>query len=306
GEAIERIRQLHDEWEDLSYVYVVDDDSRLVGVISFRDLVFRRPGSPLADVMVADPVAVTPDTDRRDVAEICQRYHFFGVPVVDESGLLLGMVTVDAVMEAIQEEASEDFATAVGAGAEETVYTSVDESVRARAPWLLVNLALGIVVALVVEQLTGIISDLPVLAALMPMVATLGGNSGQQSLAVVIRSLATDNIPGSQVRGVLRRQAWIGLISGLLLALVSGGLAMLLLELEVFDPNGYSIWRIGLAVALGVVFNLVVAGLAGTAIPLAMKRMGQDPALASTIFLTLITDTVGFGGFLLIAGLLVR
>lgn len=212
------------------------------------------------------------------------------------------MVTVDAVMETIQEEASEDFATAVGAGREETVYTGIAESVRARAPWLMVNLALGIIVALVVEQLTGVISDLPVLAALMPMIATLGGNSGQQSLAVVVRSLATDTIPGSQVRGVVSRQTWIGLINGVLLAVVAGGLAILLLTMDVFDAGDRSVTQIGLAVALGVVFNLLVAGLAGTAIPLALKRLGQDPALASTIFLTLITDTVGFGGFLLIAG----
>lgn len=303
GEAIERIRQLHEEFEDLSYVYVVTDEGKLAGVISFRDLVFRRPGSPLADVMVTDPVAVTPNTDRREVAEICQRYHFFGVPVVDEEGYLLGMVTVDTVMEAIQEEASEDFAAAVGAGAEETVYTDVMASVRARTPWLLLNLVLGFVVALVIEQMTGIVQSIPVLAALMPMIATLGGNSGQQSLAVVIRSLATDNIPGSQVRGVLSRQTWIGLINGALLAVVAGGAGVLLMAVGTFTaPPGVSIWRIGLAIALGVVSNLLIAGIAGAGIPLALKRMGQDPALASTIFLTLVTDTVGFGAFLLIAG----
>lgn len=306
GEAIERIRQLHEEFEDLSYVYVVDDEGHLQGVISFRDLVFRRPGSPLADVMVDEPVTVLPSTDREEVADLCQRYHFFGVPVVDEQGLLLGMVTTEAVMEAIQDEASEDFATAVGAGAEETVYTDVRHSVQARAPWLLVNLALALIVALVVEQLTGVISRVPVLAALMPIVAALGGNSGQQSLAVVVRSLATDTIPGSQVRAVVSRQARIGVINGVILALVSAGLAVVLLSTGVFDNYDYSIWRIAAAVALGVIFNLIIAGVAGTAIPLALKQMGQDPALASTIFLTLITDSVGFGGFLLIAALLIR
>lgn len=305
GEAIERIRQLHDEYEDLSYVYVVDDDGRLVGVISFRDLVFRRPGSPLAEVMVTDPVAVGPHTDREEVAELCQRYHFFGVPVIDDDGILLGMVTTEAVMEAIQDEASEDFAASVGAGAEETVYTAISRSVRARSPWLMVNLGLAVIVALVVEQLTSVISRLPVLAALMPVVAALGGNSGQQSLAVVVRSLAADSIPGSQMASVVSRQAKVGIINGLILAAVSAGLAALLLATGVFDPSGAPVWRISMAVALGVVFNLVIASIAGTAIPLTLKRLGQDPALASTIFLTLITDTVGFGGFLLVAGFLV-
>jgi magnesium transporter len=304
GEAIERIRQLHEQYEDLSYVYVVDDEERLEGVISFRDLVFARPGSPLADVMVADPISVLPLTDREEVAEICQRYHFFGVPVVDEQGVLLGMVTTEAVIEAVQDEATEDFAAAVGAGTQETVYTAVKSSVRARSPWLLVNLCLATVVALVVEQFTGVISRLPVLAALMPVIATLGGNSGQQSLAVVVRGLATDDIPGSQVPSVLTRQARIGMLNGLILATFASALAMSLLATGVFDPNTTPIWRIGLAVAVGVIVNLTIASVAGTGIPLLMRRFGQDPALASTIFLTLITDSVGFGGFLMVSGLL--
>ena len=304
GEAIERIRQLHDEYEDLSYVYVVDDEGRMAGVISFRDLVFRRPGSPLAEVMVPDPVAVNVLTDREEVAEICQRYHFFGVPVVDARGILVGMVTTDAVMEAIQDEASEDFAAAVGAGAGETVYTAIAASVRARSPWLMVNLCLATVVAVVVQQLTGVISRLPVLAALMPVVATLGGNSGQQSLAVVVRGLATDDIPGSQVASVLTRQARIGVLNGVILAALAAGLAGILLGTGVFDSHGSEIWRISMAVAIGVVVNLTIASVAGTGIPLLMRRLGQDPALASTIFLTLITDSVGFGGFLIVSGLL--
>jgi magnesium transporter len=252
---------LHDEYEDLSYVYVVDDEGRLSGVISFRDLVFRRPGSPLAEVMVEDPVAVGTHTDREEVAELCQRYHFFGVPVVDDTGVLLGMVTTDAVMEAIQEEASEDFAAAVGAGAGETVYTDVKRSVRARSPWLLVNLCLATIVALVVEQFTGIISRLPVLAALMPVIATLGGNSGQQSLAVVIRGLATDDIPGSQVPSVLTRQARIGVLNGLILATIAAGIASFLLMTGIFDANEYEVWRISVAVAAGVIVNLTIARL---------------------------------------------
>ena len=304
GEAIERIRQLHDEFEDLSYVYVVDDDDTLRGVVSFRDLVFRRPGNALADVMVPDPLSVTAFADRELVADICQRYHIMGVPVTDDSGRLLGMVTMDAVLEAVQDEASEDFAAAVGAGAEETVYTNVGRSVRARSPWLLLNLSLALVVALVVELFTGVISRAPVLAALMPVVATLGGNSGQQSLAVVIRSLATDDVPGSQVVSVLNRQARIGVLNGLILATMAIILTTALIESGAFDSSG-STWQISLAVGIAVIVNLTIASLAGSAIPLVLRRFGQDPALASTIFLTLITDSVGFGGFLLTANALI-
>jgi magnesium transporter len=304
GEAIERIRQLHEQYEDLSYVYVVDDDDRLRGVISFRDLVFRRPGSPLADVMIADPVAVDTYTDREEVAELARRYHLFGIPVTDDAGRLVGMVTTEAVIEAVQDEATEDFAAAVGAGAEETVYTTITRSVMARSPWLMVNLTLALMVALVVEQLTGVISNLPILAALMPVVATLGGNSGQQSLAVMVRGLGTDDVPGSQVPSILGRQTRIGVLNGLILATIAMTLATILMATGVMDHGEAAVWRISLAIGIAVVVNLTIASLAGSGIPLILRRLGQDPALASTIFLTLITDALGFGGFLLTAAAL--
>ena len=302
GEAIERVRQLRDDYEDLSYVYVVDDQHKLHGVLSFRDLVFKRPGSPLADVMVP-PIAVTAETDREDVAELCQRYHLFGVPVTDPSGVLLGMVTTDAVIEAVQDEASEDFAAAVGAGVEETVYTDMRESFRMRSPWLLLNLVLALGIAFVIERQTGVISREPVLAALMPVIALLGGNAGNQSLAVMIRSLATDDVPSPQIPGILRRQAGVGLLNGLLLAIASGALSLLLLSSGTFS-SGAEPAIVSVIVAVATLVNLVVAAVAGAGIPLALRRLGQDPALASSIFLTLITDLLGFGGFLLFAAVL--
>jgi len=302
-EAIERLRQLHDTFGDLSYVYVVDDSQRLTGVISFRDLVFRRPGSPLADVMVPDPVSVTAGTDREDVADIAQRYHLLAIPVTDEGGRLLGMVTTDAVIEAVKDEATEDFAVSVGAGVEETVYSEVGESFRMRAPWLVLNLFLALVVAFVIESQTGIIGDEPVLAALMPVIALLGGNGGNQSLAVMIRSLASDDVPGPQVPGIFARQAGVGLLNGVLLALVAIAVTYLLLEAGVFSSHSPSI-AVALIVGVAAMANLVIATVSGTAIPLLLRQLGQDPAMASSIFLTLITDIVGFGGFLLVAGLL--
>jgi len=303
GEAIERIRQLHDEYEDLSYVYVVNDHNQLQGVLSFRDLVFKRPGSPLADVMVADPVVVTTHTDREQVADLCQRYHLFGIPVTDQDGILLGMVTTDAVIEAVQDEATEDFAAAVGAGVKETVYSDVTESFRMRAPWLVLNLFLALVVAFVIERQTGLISREPVLAALMPVIALLGGNGGNQSLAVMIRSLATDDVPRARVPGILARQAGVGLLNGLLLAVVAAGLTYLLLGTGVFQSSSEPS-TVAVVVAMAALANLVIATVSGAAIPLLLRRLGQDPALASSIFVTLITDVVGFGGFLLVAGLL--
>jgi magnesium transporter len=299
GEAIERIRQLREEYEDLSYVYVVDDEDRLQGVISFRDLVFRRPGAPLADVMVHDPVAVTTETDREEVAEIAQRYHLFGVPVIDD-GVLVGMVTTEAVIEAIQDEATEDFAAAVGAGVEENVYTNVTASFRMRIPWLGVNLLLALVVAFVVESQTGVISEEPVLAALMPVIALLGGNGGNQSLAVMIRSLASDDVPSAQVPAILGRQTTVGLLNGVVMGVLAAAVSWLLIEGDVFETSSDP-GQVAVVVAIAAFVVLVVGALVGSGIPVILRKFGLDPALASSIFLTLVTDTVGFGGFLLLA-----
>jgi magnesium transporter len=304
GEAIERIRTLNDELDHLSYVYVVDDENHLKGVISFRDLVFGRPGAGLDEAMVPDPVSVTAFTDREEVAELVQRYHLFGVPVTDDSGRLLGMVTTDAVLEAVQDEASEDFAASVGAGAEETVYSDVMPSARMRSPWLLINLVLALFVAFVIENQTGVISRVPILAALMPVVALLGGNAGTQSLAVVIRSLASDDVPASRIIGILGRQMRIGLLVGLLLAAAAATVTYGLVHLDVFSSSGASALGVAAVVATAAVANLTIATTAGAAIPLALRRLGFDPALASSIFVTFITDMVGFGGFLLLAGLM--
>lgn len=303
GEATERIRQLHMQIDDLSYIYVVDDVMRLVGVVPFRHLIFKRPGAALGDVMISSPVAVGPFTDREEVAALCQQYHLLGLPVVSGDGRLLGMVPNDAVIEAIQDEATEDFAAAVGAGVGETVYTNVMSSFRMRSPWLVLNLGLALVVAFVIEKQTGVISREPVLAALMPVVALLGGNSGNQSLAVMIRSLASDDVPGAQVPAILVRQTGVGVLNGVLLAVFSGLLTLTLLTYDVFGATAHHV-AVSATVAAAAFLNLTIASFAGAAIPLGLRRLGLDPALASSIFLTLLTDTVGFGGFLFIASLL--
>lgn len=300
GEAIERIRQLREEYEDLSYVYVVDDSDVLQGVISFRDLVFRRPGAPLADVMVSDPISVDTLTDREVVAELAQRYHLYGVPVTDD-GRLVGMVTSDAVIEAIQDEATEDFAAAVGAGVAETVYTNISASFRMRVPWLALNLLLALLVAFVIEQQTGVISREPVLAALMPVIALLGGNGGNQSLAVMIRSLASDDVPSAQVPGILGRQLGVGMLNGVVLGLLAALICLALVTVDIFEGNSDAA-TLATVVGLSAFVVLVIGSIVGSGIPVLLRRFGLDPALASSIFLTLVTDLVGFGGFLLLAG----
>ena len=296
GEAVEALRRLHDRLgSNLSYVYVVDDGGRLLGVVSFRDLFFARPGAGLDDVMVGDPVAVDTGTDRTVVADLVQKYRLMALPVVDDGGVLVGMVRFEEAMEAATAEASEDIAVSVGAGAEESVFTSIPVSIRRRLPWITVNLFIGLLIAVVIEPFRETIEEVTVLAALMPMVALLGGNSGAQSLAVVIRAMAVGDLPAGRAGRAIRREFYVGIFNGLVIAVVAsvaGGL---------IAGDGV----IGLVIFLAVLANMVVAGVAGAGIPVLLRKFGLDPALASNIFLTMITDLVGFGGFLVTAAILI-
>jgi len=217
------------------------------------------------------------------------------LPVVDDHERLLGIVTVDEALEAIQEEASEDMAVMVGAGSEETVRTSVRESITKRLPWIVVNLALATIVAFTIERQKGVFDEFVVLAALMPVVALLGGNGGAQSLAVVIRSMAINQVPSQMVRKVLVREARIGLSIGSAVALLAGAVAFVISAGEA---------KVAVVMAVAVFINLSIATFAGAGIPILLRRLGLDPALASNIFLTFVTDMVGFAGFLLIASAL--
>jgi magnesium transporter len=300
GEAIERIRQLREELDDLSYVYVTDDDGRLAGVVSFRDLVFNRPGSGLSEVMVSDPIVVGAEADRAEVNEIISQYHIRAVPVIDGHGRLLGVVTTDAVIESVQEEASEDFAAAMGAGVTENVRSPVWSSVRARLPWIAFDVLISSSVVWAVSQFNEVLDSFVVLAALMPLVARIGGDAGAQSLAVVIRSLAADEIPQTGNARVVGREATIGAINGIAIAILSGILGFAMQEIR----QGPSPIRIGVAMAIAALANLVIAGIAGSGIPLLLRRAGFDPALGSNLFLTTVTDLLGFAGFLGVATLL--
>ncbi len=297
GEAIERVRALSEELESLSYVYIVDESGELRGVLSFRELVFNPPSSTLNDVMIHNPISVGTDTDREVVADLIRRYHLSGVPVVNPSGVLVGMVTADTALEAVHLEASEDFAVAVGAGSDETTRTPLTDSIRARLPWIGLDIIVSASVVFAISRFEGILSSITVLAALMPLVARVGGDSGAQSLAVVIRGLASDEIQGSFSLRVIRREGLIGSINGIVIGLLAGTLGFAIQSLT----GGEQPFRIGTVMMIATFVNMTVAGLAGAGIPLALRRLQLDPALGSNLFLTTITDLIGFAGFLAVA-----
>lgn len=304
GESFEALRILHDDLgSNLSYVYVIDDADKLHGVVSFRDLVFARPGQGLDEVMVGDPASVEASTDREVVSELIYRYHLLAIPVVDDSQRLIGMVRFDEAMEAIRAEAGEDIAVMVGAGHEESVFTPVAVSVRRRLPWILFNLVVGLLLAWVIASFESVLISAAVLAAYMPLVALLGGNSGAQSLAVIIRSIAVGEVPEGRAKSAVWREIKVTSINGLVIAVLAALLGAL--TVGIFgDQSAIDPAEMALILFVSVVIAFTTAGVVGAGIPILLRRWGQDPALASNIFLTVITDFVAFGGFLLIASAL--
>jgi magnesium transporter len=295
GEAVEALRRMHEELgSNLAYVYVVDEEKQLRGVVSFRDLFFARPHTGMEEVMAHGPVAVRPDTDREVVAELIERYRLLAIPVTDSDQHLLGMVRFDEAMEAVREEIGEDLTQMVGAGAEETVFTPIPTSVRRRLPWITFNLFIGLMIAFAIDPFRETIQEHPIVAVLMPMVALLGGNSGAQSQAVIIRAMAIGDLPPGRAWRAVRREFAVGLINGSAMCVLAG-LASALVS---GNPT------VGVVVGVAVFVSLAVAGLAGPGIPVIMRRVGLDPALASNIFLTMVTDLVGFTFFLMTATLL--
>ena len=304
GESIEALRRLHEQLgSNLAYVYVTDDRGLLRGVVSFRDIVFARPADALEDVMLADPVSVNPLTDREVVAELMQRYHLLAIPVVSDDGRLVGMVKVSEALEAIQAEAGEDIALMVGAGEEETIFTPVSVSVRRRLPWIAFNLVVGVVLAFVIAQFESVLAGAVILAAYMPLVALLGGNSGAQSLAVIIRSIAIGDLPRGRARRAVRREMAVTAIDAIAIAILAAIVGAITVRLF-GTATGVDPWQIAVILFVSVIVSISIGGVVGASIPIILRRLGQDPALASNIFLTMTTDLVSFASFLITAAIL--
>lgn len=300
AEAVTRIRASREDDDELFYVYCVDERGRLTGVVNLRNMLLAMPDTPIAEIMSRDLAALRAGMDQEDVAREFERYDHVALPVLDEDDRLLGVVTIDDVIDTIRAEHTEDALKQVGAGASEVVYDTVRDKLRARAPWLVVNLAAAVLAALVILQFESSIKALPLLAVLMPVIANQAGNGGQQSLAVTLRGLVLGEVRRQRVGTLLLRETIFGLITGVIVgALLAAGIAVLGAT-GVID-NG---WRLGLVAAVAMAVSLAVGCFVGTGIPILMERLKFDPATASTVFLIMLTDMISFAAFLgLAAGL---
>jgi magnesium transporter len=296
-EAIEAIRRhTEEEVEQIFYLYVTDDQQRLRGVVPIRKLVTCAPDRPIGEVMIPDPVSALATADQEEVAQLAGKYNLLAVPVVDEDRRLVGVITVDDVIDVIKEEATEDMYRMVGLTEQEHIFTPLPTVIGRRLPWMVVNLATAFLAAWVVGLFESSIRRVSVLAVFMPIVAGMGGNGGTQTLTVITRGIALGEIGlDAGMRAMLREVVIgtaIGVVTGILTALCA------------------YLWRgsamLGLVLLIAMILNMIVAGLSGAAVPLLLRALRQDPALGSGVIVTTFTDVFGFMSFLGLATVLIR
>ncbi len=288
AEAIEKIRMLAKSRFPFSYVYIVDDNSRLVGVLNMRDLMLASPDKTMEEVSRKELFALHCFTDSQDAARELAKRKYFAAPVVDSENHILGIVKAERMIHGVQEETTKDIQQMFGAGKDERVYSTIVFSIKKRLPWLHINLVTAFLAAAIVALFEGIIAKMTILAVFLPVVAGQGGNAGAQSLAVVMRGIVMREIPKNKTVQLILKEGKIGAINGLVIGIVTSLVAW------IWNGNPF----LGLVIGLGMLVNLIFAGLAGASIPLTMKKVGIDPAQSSSIILTTVTDVIGFLAFL--------
>ena len=287
GETIDYMRAADDLPDDFYDLYIVNPKHHPIGKIPLSRVLRTRRPVRLTEIMETELKAIPVTTDQEEVAHMFRQYGLVSAPVVDDGGRLLGVITVDDVVHIIEEEAEEDALKLAGV-AEVDLYDAMLDTTRARFPWLVVNLATAILASLVIGLFEGTIQQIVALAVLMPIVASMGGNAGTQTVTVAVRALAMKDLTEATTRRFIGKEVLVGLANGILFAALSAGVTWL----------WFGSPEIALVIAAAMIVNMISAGLFGTVIPVALERMGVDPAVASSVFLTTVTDVVGFFAFL--------
>jgi magnesium transporter len=290
GQTIDYMRDDNDLPDRFSQIHVIDPSFKLTGAVDLDRLLRTKREVKIADIMHETRHAIPATMDQEDVAQLFQQYNLLSAAVVDESERLVGVLTIDDVVDVIQEEADEDIKRLAGVGDEE-ISDRFIETAKSRWPWLMVNTVTALISSSVIGMFDASIEKMVALAVLMPIVASMGGNAGTQTMTVTVRALATRDLDIYNAARVIRREALIGLANGAMFALVIGTVAAL----------WFGETDLGIVIGAAMMINLFSAALAGILIPLLLDRAGADPALASGVFVTMVTDVIGFLGFLGIA-----
>ena len=287
GEAIDFMRASEDLPDQFYHLMLVNPRLEPFGYVALGRLMATKRVVKLVDITEKEFRTFEVGEDEADVAYAFNQYHLISAPVVDADGRLVGVITIDDAMNILDEEHEEDILRLAGVG-ESSMSDKVGDTIKRRFPWLAVNLVTAILASLVIAQFEETIARFVALAVLLPIVASMGGNAGTQSLTVAVRAIATRDLTSSNVWRVIRREVMVGLVNGVIFAFVMGVVGMLWFDSPV----------LGGVIAVAMVINLLVAGLAGIMIPVTLDRYGIDPALASGAFVTTVTDVVGFLAFL--------
>ena len=295
AEAITALQGSRDV-EMVFYLYVIDARRHLVGVVSLRRLLLVPPATPLKRIMTTDLISVRADMDQEEVARQVASYNLLAIPVVDEENKLVGVITVDDVIDVIKDEATEDVYRLAGVAGDDRVFTPASESLRKRLPWLVINLGTAFLAASVVGVFESTIGIVTALAVFMPVVAGMGGNAATQTLTVIVRGIALGELTWGNTRKALFKEAAVGLGNGI----ACGTIGALVVWLFKGDPV------LGGILALAMIINMFVAATAGTVIPLSLRALKVDPALGSAVFITTLTDVFGFLSFLGLGALFLR
>lgn len=293
-DVVLRYLRRHDEIPEMTdNILVVDRNDLLIGILPLRKLLVSDPDLTVADIMDTDFQAIPVDMRQSEIAQLFERMDWISAPVVDEQGKLLGRITIDDIVDVIREESDHSINSLVGLSDEEDTFAPVLKTTRRRVVWLGINLGMAFIASTVINQFADTIDHVVALAVLMTIVANMGGVAGNQTLTLVVRSMALGQIGRTNSWWLISREVLVGLLNGLLLALVAGIAAYLWFN----DPT------LGMIFAAAMIINLLTAALSGAALPLILKSLSVDPALAGSMVLTTITDVVGFLSFLGLATL---
>jgi len=284
GEVIDFLRATKPAAEEAYYLYVLDAANHLEGVVNLRQLIVSAPETRLEDVMEREPIAVAVETDQEEAANLMQHYRLRSLPVVDEAGVLSGVITSDDIIDVIQDEATEDMYYIAGLPGDDSLQAPLQLSARKRIPWLMVSLATSFMAGAVVALFEGTIEQAAALVVFMPIIAAQSGSAGIQTVTIVVRGIALHELEAAEAWRVLRKEIALGVIRGVLFGVLVGAAAYLW--------QGEPAW--GLVVGGAMLLNMIVAGLLGMLIPMTLRALKFDPAIASGILLVSFTDILGF------------
>lgn len=292
-QAINKIKEITPKTEYIQTIYVTNENKKIVGTVRLREILVADEKQKLEDIVNENFVYVTPDVDQEEVAQIVSKYDLNAIPVLNSRKRMLGIITIDDIVDVLVEEQTEDILKMGGVAKEETLDSTLFESIRMRLPWLFINLITAFLAALTVRMFEGTIAKVVALSATMSIVTGMGGNAGTQTVSIIIRNLAMGKVKFKDVKRLVLKEILLGIINGAIIGVVTG------IVVAVIYKNMF----LGLIIFLAMVGNLIISGFFGLIIPLILEKLNLDPALSSSIFLTTATDVLGFFLFLSLASL---